>query len=120
MHYGAELNWEEIRAVQKTMKRPEAYVVLCGNYDTVGPKRVSVSREAATVSAQIAQSRQISQVNGVGLYLYSLLNDEQIDALRAGPFRVSTKPKWIRAGTTPLTSSRGLQRLDSTCDIKNS
>jgi len=108
MRYPAEPNWEEIRAVQRTMKRPEAYVVLCGNYDSVGPHRTSVSSTGARVAGQISHSRQVVQGNGVGLYLYSLLTDDQVNALRAGPFHLPASPKWIRASTSELSSPTGL------------
>ena len=108
MHYPDDPNWSEIRKLQRTMKRPGAYVVLCGNYDSIGPKRVSVSSDPAKVASLISQSRQIGQDNGVGLYLYSLLNDEQIEALRSGPFRSPAKPRWVRAAASGLTSPTGL------------
>lgn len=108
MHYPDEPNWSEIRKLQRTMKRPGAYVVLCGNYDSIGPKRVSVSSDAVKVASLISQSRQIGRDNGVGLYLYSLLNDEQIESLRNGPFRSPAKPKWVRAAGSGLSSPTGL------------
>lgn len=105
MRYQALPNWEAIRTVQQTLKRPEAYVVLAGNFNRVGPKHVAVSREGRVVAELIARSRQISRGNGVGLYIYSLLNDEQIEALRTGPFRNPARPKWVRAGRALLPSS---------------
>ena len=108
MRYPAEPDWEEIRAVQTTMKRPDAYVVLCGNYDSVGPQHTSISRAGARVAAQIVRSRQAVHGNGVGLYLYSLLNDDQINALRAGPFHLPARSKWARATRSDLSSPTGL------------
>lgn len=108
MRYPAEPNWDEIRAVQKTMKRPEAYAVLCGNYDSVGIHKTSVSSAGDRVASRIAQGRQISQGNGLGLYIYSLLNDEQIAALNSGPFHLPARPKWSRAISSDLASPTGL------------
>jgi uncharacterized lipoprotein YddW (UPF0748 family) len=109
MRYPAEPNWDEIRAVQRTMKRPEAYAVLCGNYDSVGRQQTSVSSPGTRVATQIAHARQVSQGNGIGLYLYSLLNDDQINALRSGPFNLPARPKWLRAANLDLSSPTGLQ-----------
>ena len=105
MRYPAPPNWDEIRALQQTMKRPEAYVVLAGNYDLAGPKNAPIARDGALVADQIARSCQISHGNGVGFYIYSLLNDAQIDALRKGPFRNPAKPKWVRTGSGSVSSS---------------
>ena len=99
MRYPAPPNWEEIRAVQQTMKRPEAYVMLAGNYDLTGPKKVPTSSKGSEVAARVAQGSQVSRGNGIALYIYSLLNDEQIEALRTGPFRNPMKPRWIYASS---------------------
>ncbi len=108
MRYPAEPNWEEMRAVQKSMKRPEAYAVLVGNYDLVGAHQISVSSAGSRVAAQIVRSRQVAPGNGVGVYLYSLLNDEQINALRSGPFHTPATPKWARATAVDLSTPTGL------------
>ncbi len=97
MRYQASPDWEEMRSIQQTMKRPEAYVMLAGNYDVTGPKNKPVSSKGSEVAARVAKGGQISRGNGVGLYIYNLLNDEQIEALRVGPFRNPAKPKWIQA-----------------------
>ena len=111
MRYPAPPNWEEMRAVQQTMKRPEAYVMLAGNYDVTGPKKVPVSSKGSEVAARVAQGSQMSRGNGIGLYIYSLLNDEQIEALRTGPFRSPMKPKWVYAGSASVPPSLSPARL---------
>ena len=108
MRYPAEPNWDEIRTVKKSMKRPAAYAILCGNYDLVGRQQIPVSSAGTRLAEQITHSRQVEGGNGLGLYLYSLLNDDQISALRAGPFRSSAKPKWARANDPALASPTGL------------
>ena len=105
MRYPAPSNWEVIRAVQQTMKQPEAYVMLAGNYDLTGPKRVPVSSKGSEVAARVAQGTQMSRGNGIALYIYSLLNDEHIEALRTGPFRNPMKPKWFQTGSASVSSS---------------
>lgn len=97
MHYEANPDWEALRNVQKTMKRPEALVVLCGNYeDVVVPVKAVVPRDAGKVVALLSGARTFQQGNGVGLYLYSRLSDQQVAALAAQTFSVKAKPSWRR------------------------
>ena len=103
MHYEANPDWEALRNVQKTMKRPEALVVLCGNYeDVVVPvkKTVVIPRDARKVVELLSEARKFQQGNGVGLYLYSRLSDQQVAELAAQTFSAKAKPSW-RRGITP-------------------
>lgn len=107
MHYEANPEWESFRSVQKTMKRPEALVVLCGNYEDVAvPVKAVVPRDARMVVALLSQARQFQQGNGVGLYLYSRLSDQQVAELAAQTFSAKAKPSW-RRGIGPAVP-RGL------------
>jgi len=97
MHYEANPDWESFRLVQKSMKRPEALVVLCGNYEDVTvPMKAVVSRDARKVVALLSEARQFQQGNGLGLYLYSRLSDQQVSELGAQTFSVKAKPSWRR------------------------
>ncbi len=103
MHYEANPDWEALRNVQKTMKRPEALVVLCGNYeDVVVPvkKTVVIPRDARKVVELLSEARKFQQGNGVGLYLYSRLSDQQVAELAAQTFSAKAKPSW-RHGIAP-------------------
>jgi uncharacterized lipoprotein YddW (UPF0748 family) len=97
MQYGAAPDWQSIQALQSQMKRPESMVVLCGNYETIGPAKTVVSRDANKVSDLLEKARSIGRGNGVGLYIYSMLDDQQIAALQGGAFRVPAQPYWSRA-----------------------
>lgn len=97
MHYEANPDWESFRNVQKTMKRPEALVVLCGNYEDVTvPVRAVVPRDARRVVTLLSEARRFQQGNGVGLYLYSRLSDQQVSELAAHTFKTQAKPNWKR------------------------
>jgi len=103
MHYEASPDWDSFRALQKTMKRPEALVVLCGNYeDVTGPVKAVVPRDANRVAALLSEARRFQQGNGVGLYLYSRLSDQQVTELAAQTFRAQAKPSW-RRGIAPAS-----------------
>lgn len=90
MHYEAEPDWPAIKAVRQQMRRPEAMVVMVGNYDHVGAKKTVVSRDAGQVAQLVERARLLTHNYGVGLYLYSMLDDAQVNALKTGPFRIST------------------------------
>lgn len=77
------------------MRRPEAIVMLAGNYDRT-PEGTVVPRAAAKVAEILSQTRSIGYENGVGLYLYSMLSDEQINVLRDTVFQSAAKPHWAR------------------------
>ena len=108
MHYEASPDWEAFRTLQKTMKRPEALVVLCGNYeDVTQPIKAVVSRDAGKVATLLSEARKFQQGNGLGLYLYSKLSDQQVAELSAQTFRTKAMPSWSRGLVTP-TTPRGL------------
>ncbi|MBA2346748.1 MAG: family 10 glycosylhydrolase [Solirubrobacterales bacterium] len=102
MHYEEKPDWEGIRKLQLQMKRPGALVVLCGNYEKFGPSKTTTSRDGQKVAQLLQQSRAIGRSNGVGLYLYSMLSDDQVMALRQTVFKVPAKPHWIRGGADVL------------------
>ncbi|OGW52006.1 MAG: hypothetical protein A2V62_06285 [Nitrospirae bacterium RBG_19FT_COMBO_58_9] len=108
MHYEAVPDWQSIQALQSQMKRPEAMVVLCGNYETIGPAKTVVSRDANSVSDLLEKARSIGGRNGGGLYIYSMLDDRQVAALQEGAFRIPAQPYWDRALRSAVKAPEGL------------
>jgi hypothetical protein len=106
MHYEASPDWDSLKSFQQQMKRPEALVVLCGNYDRPdGNNDHATSRSGLKVADLLNHARDYHMGNGVGLYLYGRLTDDQIVRLQQGPFKVPAKPEWKR-GTGPFRSER--------------
>jgi len=95
MDYGRMLSFATLDGVRKAIGRPTAAVALPGNYERTREGQV-VPREGKLVADHIAFCRRRWPGNGVGLYLYSMLSDDQIAALRAGPFREDAVPHWVR------------------------
>ncbi len=95
MDYGRHLSFERIDAVRGAIDSPAAIVDLPGNYERTEEGKV-VPREGKLVAEQISYCQRKWPGNGVGLYLYSMLSDEQIEALRAGPFKEDAVPHWVR------------------------
>ena len=98
MHYESNPDWGALRTIQTTMIRPEALVLLCGNYENVvSPTKDVVPREARKVAELLTEARRFQQGNGVGLYLYSRLSDDQVRELSTWTFSVKVGPSWLRA-----------------------
>jgi uncharacterized lipoprotein YddW (UPF0748 family) len=97
MHYEPSPDFDAIRTIQATMKRPEAMVVGIGNYEEPTASSHVLSREPTKVADLIRSARTVQQGNGVAVYLYSMLNDAQIAELSSGVFAIPARPRWLRA-----------------------
>jgi uncharacterized lipoprotein YddW (UPF0748 family) len=86
-----------IKDIQSKLKRPQAMVLICGNYEEATTNNPVRTRDAGLVVELLRQAQAIDKGNGVGLYLYSMLSDEQIAALRTDVFARPAKPHWMRA-----------------------
>lgn len=103
MHYEPNPDWEALRALQSRMKRPEAMVMNCGNFEEVQvPTTTVVPRQASRVADLLLRARSFQRGNGVGLYLYSMLTDDQVEYLRQTVFQGTSRPSWKRALDAPL------------------
>jgi len=103
MHYEPNPDFAAIATIQSAMKRQEAMVVGIGNYEEATASSPVRSREPGKLANLIRAARAAQRGNGVSVYLYSMLNDAQIDELRTGVFAGPAKPRWIRA--SPKVSS---------------
>lgn len=97
MHYEPTPDFGALKAIQSAMKRPEAMVVGIGNYEEATASSPVRSREPAQLAELIRTTRNIQQGNGVAIYLYSMLTEEQIGMLRTDVFARPAKPRWMRA-----------------------
>jgi uncharacterized lipoprotein YddW (UPF0748 family) len=95
MDYSSTPNYAKFRNLQSTMRRPESMVLFAGNFDRTSEGTV-VPRAGAKVAEILSQARSIGYENGIGLYLYSMLSDEQINVLSSTVFVSSAKPHWAR------------------------
>jgi uncharacterized lipoprotein YddW (UPF0748 family) len=107
MHYVPAPDFAVLKSIQSAMKRPEAMVVGIGNYEEATASSPVRSREPAQLEDLIRTARTLQQGNGVAVYLYSMLNDAQIETLRTGVFARPAKPRWMYA-PKPI-SPRGLK-----------
>ncbi|MEI6503759.1 MAG: family 10 glycosylhydrolase, partial [Armatimonadota bacterium] len=96
--YSMDYSWrpsffkfDEARA---TSGAPERIVLMLGNYDNDQDGKV-VSRTAEQVARLTDYALLKYPANGVALYWYGSLDEAQIAALRAGPFREPATASWI-------------------------
>lgn len=110
MRYEANPDWTALRALKSGMKRPDALVMTCGNFEEIHTETTAVvPRQAARVEALLREAQAYQQGNGVGLYLYSMLTDEHIAHLRQTVFRDPARPSWKRAWAANLSPPAGVK-----------
>jgi uncharacterized lipoprotein YddW (UPF0748 family) len=92
----SRIRWQLLKKALDDLKDPSKLVLMIGNYDRPALLKDRVSpRDADTVAGLIETSRRYGREgNGVALYEYPYLSDSQIEKLRLGPFRESTRPTW--------------------------
>jgi len=95
MDYGRELSWQRMDRVRAASDQPEAFVTLCGNYERTETGHV-IPRDGEHVAKLMGYCRRKWPGNGSALYIWSMLSDEQIEALRAGPYAEDAVPRWVR------------------------
>ncbi len=93
MDYGQRLGIERLDAVRKESQMPWAYVEGLGNYDWNGSQ--CVPRESGLFTKLVDYCRRkYNDGNGLFVYFSTYLSDEQVKALRSGPFRELAIPSW--------------------------
>lgn len=98
MQYQPAPDFGIIKRLRKTMRRPEALTMILGNFDRVGPDGAEVvPRRADHLARLIEQARLAASGNGIAVYYYGRLSDDQLAGLRASAFRDVAGPCWIRA-----------------------
>lgn len=91
MDYKDRIDFEKVNEVSKGLKQPEKVIVLFGNYDK---QARAIPRPGKLVAKYAAFAQRQWPNHGVGFYIYSMLTDEQVSALRTGPFAEDALPYW--------------------------
>lgn len=97
MDYRETIDYEQINAVRRNLHRPERLIVLFGNYDRRSATAPAVPRPGILVAKYASYAQHQWPSSGVGFYIYGQMTDEQIAALRGGPFKDVAIPAWRRS-----------------------
>lgn len=98
MQYQPSPSFAIVERLRATMRRPECLTMILGNFDRAGPDGTEVRpRRADHLARLIEQARVTAPGNGVAVYYYGRLSDDQVVELRASAFRREAKACWSRA-----------------------
>ena len=97
MDYRQRIDFENVDGVRSALKKPEKMIVLFGNYDQIDDQSEAIPRPGELIANYAAFAQRRWPGTGMGFYLYSRLTDEQVNALRAGPFLENAFPLWKTA-----------------------
>lgn len=84
MDYRERIDFVKIDLVRRELRDGDKLTVLFGNFDKKGVTTVARSGDLVAGYAEFARRKWPR--SGIALYLYGKLTDEQIEALRSGPF----------------------------------
>jgi uncharacterized lipoprotein YddW (UPF0748 family) len=99
MEYGAEPHHEILASVATQLREPTALVWLFANYERLDG--IKSARPPDNLVEYVRFARARVPGSGVGFYLRDMLNEQQIDALDAGPFRDRVPPRWASVRRSP-------------------
>ena len=97
MQYQPHPDFAVAEKARASMKRPEAFVVMVGNYDYNEVLKKVVPRDPDLLINLIERSRQVGPGNGIAVYLYGQMSDAQVLLLRDTVFSVPSKTRWVRS-----------------------
>jgi hypothetical protein len=98
MQYQPEPDFAVIERLRQSMRRPEALTMILGNFDRDGRDGIQVRpRPAAHITRLIERARVVAPGNGLGVYYFGMLSDDQLPGLRSSAFAEPAEPCWQRA-----------------------
>ena len=92
MDYARDVNVINADKVRTLLLEPDRLMILFGNYDY--RDGMNISREGELVSAYAEFSQRKWPGSGMAFYIYNKMSNEQLQALRAGPFKEPARPYW--------------------------
>ena len=92
MDYGWRPNFRAYEEAANATDCPERFVLMLGNYDSEGGK--SFPRRPEQLARLVDYALKKYPNRGIALFDYTYLTDQQVKALRAGPFAEEAVPCW--------------------------
>lgn len=103
MDYNIVPDYEMFNNAVIRLNNPQKLIFLAGNYDKDNSR--IVSRKASALSTIIKKTTR-RWPWGIGVYLYSMLTDEQVEKLLSELFSIPAIPAWRETGGSPDHSFR--------------
>lgn len=94
MDYRETIDYEGLDVVRRDLHEPERLVVLFGNYDRVSATAPAIPRLGDLVAKYAIYAQHKWPSRAVAFYLYGQMNNDQLAALRDGPFKEPAVPSW--------------------------
>jgi uncharacterized lipoprotein YddW (UPF0748 family) len=91
MDYQYIPDFERQQVLRNRLKAPDKLVMLLSNYQWDRVEKKHLITDPAYL-VRLVDNLQYRWPGGVGIYIYSLLSDAQIEALGKGPFRLKAIP----------------------------
>lgn len=90
--YSQTPDFEKHQKVKEKMKNPSKLIILLGNYEkTINGKVIPRNTNLLIKLVSYSQRRF---PEGIGIYLYSMLNDDQVEKLVEENFSTRSRPHW--------------------------
>jgi len=102
MEYGERVDTERLDAVRRELYQPARLAVLFANYDLPHRGEPAVPRPGALVAKYAAYAQRNWPAHTVAFILFWQMSDEQVFALRRGPFKDPAVPDWPAVSRGPL------------------
>ncbi|TCV83443.1 glycoside hydrolase family 10 protein [Sulfurirhabdus autotrophica] len=94
MDYKREIDVRLTQNGRSKLKKPDSLVVLVGNVESINTD-YAYPREPQLVADLLTFSKnKWAGGNGVAMWTYQFLTDEQIESIKNGPFKEPAKPFW--------------------------
>lgn len=93
MDYARDIDVTGTDAVKRELAVPERLVTLFGNYNQL-ERQPKTPRDGALIAAYAEYAQRKWPGSGMAFYIYELMSDAQVQALRAGPFKEPARPYW--------------------------
>jgi len=95
MNYQRNPDFEAMKMVRDQFHEPHRLAMIVGNYERdQQDKSIVTRRNAQRVNELLVESRNFNPTGPVALYVYSMLDENQIGTLSSGAFRECAIPDW--------------------------
>ena len=93
MDYSSKPDFDKFEIIRQELNNPDKLLFLLGNYYKKNKKIYSRNPEKLI---NLIDSVQDRWHNGIGIYIYSMLDEKQVESLASKAFKIDALPHWHR------------------------